>query len=121
MKIKLLIAAIITSSLITGCTKQLEVTPVSQITNAVYWKAEGDVTGYLTGIYADFRGLMNSTYFFEDRGDAFIPGLEGSATEAYEQNLNNLNAPLWTKSLQPGAPYQPDPEIRSWYTFQRSE
>lgn len=96
MKIKLLIAAIITSSLITGCTKQLEVTPVSDITNAVYWKAEGDVTGYLTGIYSDFRGLMNSTYFFEDRGDAFIPGLEGSATEAYEQNLNELNAPLWT-------------------------
>jgi starch-binding outer membrane protein, SusD/RagB family len=96
MKIQLLIAAIITSSLIAGCTKQLEVTPVSQITNAVYWKAEGDVTGYLTGIYSDFRGLMNSTYFFEDRGDAFIPGLEGSATEAYEQNLTNLNAPLWT-------------------------
>ncbi|MGN6418757.1 MAG: RagB/SusD family nutrient uptake outer membrane protein [Pseudobacter sp.] len=96
MKIKLLIAAIITSSLITGCTKQLEVQPVSEITNAIYWKAEGDVTGYLTGIYSDFRGLMNSTYFFEDRGDAFIPGLEGSATEAYEQNLNNLNAPLWT-------------------------
>lgn len=96
MKIKLLIAAITISSLITGCTKQLEVTPVSQITNAIYWKAEGDVTGYLTGIYSDFRGLMNSTYFFEDRGDAFIPGLEGSATEAYEQNLTNLNAPLWT-------------------------
>lgn len=96
MKIKLLIAAIITSALITGCTKDLEVSPVSQITNAIYWKAEGDVTGYLTGIYSDFRGLMNSTYFFEDRGDAFIPGLEGSATEAYEQNLNNLNAPLWT-------------------------
>lgn len=96
MKIKLLIAAITISSLITGCTKQLEVTPVSQITNAIYWKAEGDVMGYLTGIYSDFRGLMNSTYFFEDRGDAFIPGLEGSATEAYEQNLTNLNAPLWT-------------------------
>lgn len=96
MKIKLLIAAIITSSLITGCTKDLEVSPVSQITSAIYWKAEGDVTGYLTGIYSDFRGLMNSTYFFEDRGDAFIPGLEGSASEAYEQNLNNLNAPLWT-------------------------
>ncbi|MBO9633148.1 MAG: RagB/SusD family nutrient uptake outer membrane protein, partial [Chitinophagaceae bacterium] len=96
MKIKLLIAAIITSTLFSGCTKDLEVAPVSQITNAIYWKAEGDVTGYLTGIYSDFRGLMNSTYFFEDRGDAFIPGLEGSASEAYEQNLNNLNAPLWT-------------------------
>lgn len=96
MKIKLLIAAITASAFITGCTKDLEVSPVSQITNAIYWKAEGDVTGYLTGIYSDFRGLMNSTYLLEDRGDAFIPGLEGSATEAYEQNLNNLNAPLWT-------------------------
>jgi starch-binding outer membrane protein, SusD/RagB family len=80
---------------IAGCEKALEVAPVSEITNATYWKAEGDVAGYLTGIYSDFRGLMNSTYYLEDRGDEFILGLEGPTSVAWQQNLNEANAPNW--------------------------
>lgn len=78
-----------------GCEKILEVEPVSEITSASYWKAEGDVLGYMTGIYADFRGLMNTTLYLEDRGDSFVPGLEGPASEAWKQNLNQNNAPNW--------------------------
>ena len=78
-----------------GCEKILEVEPVSEITNASYWKAEGDVLGYMTGIYSDFRGLMNSTLYLEDRGDSFVPGLEGPASEAWKQNLHQNNAPNW--------------------------
>ncbi|MGV3502813.1 MAG: RagB/SusD family nutrient uptake outer membrane protein [Adhaeribacter sp.] len=78
-----------------GCESMLEVAPQSQITSANYWKAEGDVLGYMTGIYSDFRGLMNTTYYLEDRGDSFVPGLEGPPTTAWEQNLNPNNAPNW--------------------------
>jgi len=78
-----------------GCDNIIEVEPVSQITSANYWQSEGDVSGYVTGIYSDFRGLMNTTLYLEDRGDSFIPGLEGAASESWQQNLTPNNAPNW--------------------------
>ena len=78
-----------------GCKKMLDVDTVSSIDSSSYWRAEGDVEAYLTGIYSDLRGLLNSTYHFEDRSDAFVAGLEGSVTPAWEQNLNPQNAPNW--------------------------
>jgi hypothetical protein len=78
-----------------GCKKVLDAPPVSSITNASYWKTEGDVTGYVTGIYADLRNLLNTTLYFEDRSDVFVPGLEGSVTTAWAQNLTPSNAPNW--------------------------
>lgn len=80
---------------ITSCDNLLNVEVHNSITNESYWKSEGDVTGYLTGIHYRFREVMNSTYFFEDRGDAFEPGLEGSVSEAWSQVLTESNAPLW--------------------------
>jgi hypothetical protein len=79
----------------TGCTKMLDAPPESSITNESYWKAEGDVTGYMTGINADFRALLNSTTYFEDRSDVFVAGLEGPVSEEWAQNLTPLNAPNW--------------------------
>ncbi|MBO9564393.1 MAG: RagB/SusD family nutrient uptake outer membrane protein [Niastella sp.] len=87
----LLVAVLI----LAGCKRILDVDTVSSIDSSSYWKAEGDVDGYMTGIYDDLRELMNSSYHFEDRGDAFVAGLEGSVTTAWEQNLNNQNAPSW--------------------------
>lgn len=87
----LLAAALI----LAGCKRILDVDTVSSIDSSSYWKAEGDVEGYMTGIYDDLRDLMNSTYHFEDRGDAFVAGLEGSVSAAWEQNLNDQNAPNW--------------------------
>ena len=78
-----------------GCENIVEVEPVSEITGASYWQAEGDVLGYMTGIYSDFRGLMNTTLLLEDRSDSFVPGLEGPVSDAWNQNLNENNAPNW--------------------------
>ncbi len=79
----------------TGCEKILDAPPVSSITNESYWKAEGDVTGYMTGINADFRNLLNTTLYFEDRSDVFVLGLEGATSTAWAQNLTSANAPNW--------------------------
>lgn len=79
----------------TSCDKTLEVDTVSDITNANYWKAEGDVTGYLTGIYTKLRDVANTTYYLEDRGDSFVEGLEVGVSNAWRQNLNNSTAPNW--------------------------
>lgn len=78
-----------------SCKKILDAPPVSSITNDNYWKAEGDVIGYMTGINADFRNLMNTTLYFEDRADVFVLGLEGPTTNAWAQNLTPTNAPNW--------------------------
>lgn len=79
----------------TGCEKILDAPPVSSITNESYWKSEGDVTGYLTGMNADFRNLLNTTLYFEDRSDVFVLGLEGATSTAWAQNLTSTNAPNW--------------------------
>jgi hypothetical protein len=81
--------------LLESCTKTLDAPPVSSITNANYWKAEGDVSGYLTGVYSDLRNLMNTTYYFEDRSDAFVVGLEAGVSNAFNQNLTSSTAPSW--------------------------
>ncbi len=78
-----------------NCNDLLDVGIYNSITNNNYWKTEGDVTGYMTGIYNNFRDVMNSSYHFEDRGDAFEPGLEGSVSDAWSQVLTDGNAPLW--------------------------
>jgi SusD family. len=91
-KILPLIALII---LVAGCRRILEVDNISSIDSSSYWKAEGDVEGYMAGIYSELRDLMNNSLHFEDRGDVFKPGLEGSASTAWEQNLNPQNAPNW--------------------------
>lgn len=92
------IISIIVASLfaVTGCDKLLDVDIVSDITSGSYWQGEGDVTGYMNGIYFDLRDMMNATYGHrEDRSDAFFPGLEGSVSNAWAQNLTDANAPSW--------------------------
>lgn len=78
-----------------NCNDLLDVDVYDSITKNNYWKTEGDVTGYMTGIYNKFRAEMNSSYHFEDRGDAFEAGLEGSTSVAWSQVLTEANAPLW--------------------------
>ena len=79
----------------TGCKKLVDTPPKSQITSASYWKTEGDVIGYMTGINDDFRDLQNQTLYFEDRSDVFVLGLEGAVTNAWSQTLTGGNAPNW--------------------------
>lgn len=86
---------LVTVMLFSGCTKTLELSPTSSITSANYWKTEGDVLGYMTGIYSKFRSTMNTTYYLEDRGDSFDPGLHQGMTTAWTQNLTENSAPNW--------------------------
>lgn len=86
---------IVAASLVISCQKLIDIKPESSITNANYWKAEGDVTGYLTGIYTSYRDELNTTFHLEDRGDEFSPGLESGMSTAWQQNLTPQNAPNW--------------------------
>src|SRR5690606_28279780 len=39
--------------------------------------------------------LNNTLTYFEDRGDSFVPGMEGGPSNAWNQNLTPQNAPNW--------------------------
>lgn len=88
------IVLIVSAFVLEGC-QLTEVDTISDITNDQYWNTQGDVESYLFGIYNKFRNTHNSTYYFEDRGDTFVPGLEAGLSTAWNQNLTPQNAPNW--------------------------
>jgi hypothetical protein len=96
-RIIIIFTCISSVALYTGCNSLLDVEPVSSITSSNYWKSEGDVTGYLTGTYDSYRETINSTYYMEDRGDAFEAGLEAGLSTPWTQNLTEGGAPNWNE------------------------
>ena len=80
-----------------SCESWIEVKPVSEITRSSYWNGEGDVKGYLVGIYSDFRSMVNETYYDEDRGDALDNGVVGTTSRAWANSLSETVAPNWRK------------------------
>lgn len=80
--------------LFNGCNL-LEVDTISTISGDGYWKSKGDAQSYLIGIYTSYRDASNETLHFEDRGDAFIAGLEGGPSNLWAQSLNSQNGYSW--------------------------
>ncbi len=55
-----------------GCKKILEVKPESSITEAVYFKNEGDFEPYVTGIYTFMRSFANNVTYGTERSEELI-------------------------------------------------
>lgn len=85
--------------LISSCTKQLNLAPVSSISNASYWQTANQFDAFVTGVHAQFRSdVPNMLYLGEMRADIFgtDPGnsgaFTGEATQGLEHTwLNTLN------------------------------
>lgn len=88
MKTKLMLFVLTVACLSGGCESILEIDPVSEITMANYWKSESDVKGYLNGLYSDYRGLISTTLYGEDRGDALVSGVIGGVSRSHQHELN---------------------------------
>ncbi len=80
---------------LSACESQLEIDPISDISNANYWQSSSDVEGYLTGTYSNFRSLIDRVTYGEDRGDALQPGSRGGVSRAHTQRLDNENGYDW--------------------------
>lgn len=78
-----------------GSCDILDVEPISTITSDSFWKSPGDAEAYLTGIYNKVRGLYNTSYYGEDRGDSFKAGEIGPVSVAWSQQLLESNAPSY--------------------------
>lgn len=95
MKLKHIILMASAVFMMTACESQLEIDPISEISNANYWKSSGDVEGYLIGTYNNFRSMYDRVTYGEDRGDALQPGSRGGVSRAHTQNLDNENGYDW--------------------------
>ena len=95
MKAKLVILVIVAIGIFCSCESVLEIDPISEITNANYWKDEADAKGYLNGLYSDYRDLTSTTLYGEDRGDAMESGVIGGVSRAHLHELNEEYAYDW--------------------------
>ncbi|HMR19198.1 MAG TPA: RagB/SusD family nutrient uptake outer membrane protein, partial [Sphingobacterium sp.] len=83
-----------------ACERAVEVTPTSDITQASFWKTEGDAQGALNGMYARLRTVSAEDLFMlgEGRGETLARARAGTVgyDKYYEQTLTVNNAgPSW--------------------------
>lgn len=93
-KICIILISLVGSIVLDGCDV-LDVEPKSIITSSSFWKEPNDAKVYLTGIYNRVRALHNTSYYGEDRSDAFKPGEIGPVTVAWSQQLLESNVPSY--------------------------
>jgi|SRR5690606_5204131 len=64
-----------------GCTDDLKLEPISQISNNSFWKTENDATGALNGMYVRFRTQAAANLFLwgEGRSEVMDASLGGTA------------------------------------------
>ncbi len=79
-----------------SCTENIDVDPISTITNASMWKSEDDVNGGLNGMYVRFRDVANENLHNvgELRSEVMTIGVTGSGDwdRYYSNTLNAANA-----------------------------
>ncbi len=90
---KFLISFCVAILTVISCTKDLNLSPISQISNASFWKAETDAVGGLTGMYARFRGLEQDLYYLgEMRSQTLGNGVAGNNQNELEMFNNTMTA-----------------------------
>lgn len=79
-----------------SCSKQLDLAPVSSISDANFWQTPDQVDAFVTGIHARFRGHtaafqtlgeMRADQFGTDPGNSSV--FTGEATQGFERLWNN--------------------------------
>jgi hypothetical protein len=69
----------------TSCSKTLDIKTDSSITDANYFKSEGDFEPYLTGTYTFMRSFANNVTFGTERSEELIAASNARFTEAWTQ------------------------------------
>jgi len=80
-------------SLTFSCTNDLSLSPISQISNASFWKTEDDAEGALYGMYSRFRTQSRNLFLWgELRSNDFGPSVGGEPIDHGILYRNTLNA-----------------------------
>lgn len=91
---KISIVIVIGFLLGSSCTKDLNLSPVSSITSASFWKTQNDANGAITGMYSLFRGIADLDYFNwgEARAEELKGGKWGRTMTVYQNAMTPLDA-----------------------------
>lgn len=86
-----------------SCKKELNLAPVSQISNASFWKSESDALGAMNGMYTILRGQAATNFFMwgESRSDAM--GINAGAA-VFQNWYENLLTPDNSGAIFSGEP-----------------
>lgn len=89
--------------LLAGCSKKLDLAPISSVSDANYWKTPDQVDAFVTGIHARFRA-DNANFLFlgELRSDIF--GLEPGASGSFTSEATQGMEVMWLQKLDLGSP-----------------
>ena len=88
--------------LLISCSKKLDLSPISTVSDASYWKTPDQVDAFVTGIHSRFRADNGNFLFLgEMRSDIFglEPGASGSFTSEATQGLEVM----WLQKLDVGS------------------
>ncbi|CAL1519380.1 RagB/SusD family nutrient uptake outer membrane protein [Chitinophaga sp. MM2321] len=71
-----------------SCKNELNLAPVSEISNTSFWKTESDAEGANVGMYTALRGESSSNLFMwgESRSDAMGPNVGSPVFQNWDQN-----------------------------------
>lgn len=81
--------------MLSACTNELMLEPISQISNASFWKTESDANGALYGMYARLRAQASENFFLwgEARSEVMGHSLSVSPYAQYFDNILDSSRP----------------------------
>lgn len=85
-------------SVFSSCTKQVELAPISSISDANFWQTPEQVDAFVSGIHSRFRGNTSQfQYLGEMRADIF--GTDPGSSSAFTGEATQGVERLWTNNL----------------------
>lgn len=92
MKKSLVILSLTATVLNTSCSKELNLAPVSQISNNSFWKTESDANGAMVGMYSTLRQQATNNLFIWGEARSESMGENAGAAVFHNWYNNLLNA-----------------------------
>lgn len=73
-----------------GCSKDLNLTPISSITTNSFWKTQEDARGGATGMYVSLKATANDILRSEIRSEVYEGGISGTGADYAELQANAI-------------------------------
>ena len=94
----ILLTGLMLFSMISSCTKQIELAPVSSISDANFWQTPEQVDAFVSGLHNRFRTSVSTfQYLGEMRSDIF--GTDPGSSSAFTGEATQGVERLWTNNL----------------------
>ncbi|HRN56297.1 MAG TPA: RagB/SusD family nutrient uptake outer membrane protein, partial [Agriterribacter sp.] len=103
MKKSVIILALAAALINFSCKKELNLAPVSQISNTSFWKTESDAKGGMNGMYTILRGQAVNNLFIWGEGRSDAMGINAGAA-VFQNWYENLLTPDNSGAIFSGAP-----------------